>query len=166
MGLHNLIAAMTYCIRAVPDSVLMIAGVGPARSSLEKQIAELGLTDSVILLGYVPDRDLPLAYRAADLVVVPSLALEGFGLTAVESLATGTPVVVTPVGGLPEVVNDLDQGLVFEGNEPKHIASGIINSLLNPSALPSNERCTEFARRKYDWPIIAKQVLQVYEEVV
>ena len=100
MGLDNLIRAMPEVTRRVPEALLMIAGRGPQRSELDAQVAALGLADNVRFLGFIADDDLPLVYRAADIAVMPSRELEGFGLTAVEALAAGTPVLVTPVGGL------------------------------------------------------------------
>ena len=62
-------------------------GQGPLHDRLNEQIIRSGLSEQVRLLGFLPDTDLPLAYRAADLSIDPSQALEGFGLTTLESLA-------------------------------------------------------------------------------
>ncbi|MGL5834068.1 MAG: glycosyltransferase family 4 protein, partial [Waterburya sp.] len=86
MGLENLITAMTQVRDRNPDILLYIAGKGALADSLQTQIIELELTDNVKLLGYVPDEQLPLCYRAANFSVVPTVALEGFGLIVVESL--------------------------------------------------------------------------------
>lgn len=166
MGLATLIAAMGEIRGRVPEALLLIAGLGPLRATLEAEVAGLRLQDHVRFLGFVPDDDLPLAYRAADLVIMPSLQLEGFGLTAVEALAAGTPALVTPVGGLPEVVRDLDPGLILDGCDAEQIADGIVRVLREPSTLPSASRCTEFVRLNYDWPIVAKAVLDVYRQAM
>lgn len=99
MGLPDLVTAFATLRRRVPEALLVIAGSGPLYGPLEAQIRELGLEAHARLLGRVPDDQLPILYRAADLSVVPSTALEGFGLTTVESLASGTPVLVASVGG-------------------------------------------------------------------
>ena len=87
MGLENLIAAFQIVRGAHPNALLLIGGTGHLATVLHRQIEERGLQDSVRLLGFVPDADLPLAYAAADVTVVPTLALEGFGLVTLESLA-------------------------------------------------------------------------------
>ena len=104
MGLENLVDAMVRVHAEVPDALCVVVGRGKLRDQLVARIARKNLQSHVQLLGFVPDEQLPFLYRAADLTVMPSLSLEGFGLSAVESLAAGTPVLVTPVGGLPEVV--------------------------------------------------------------
>ncbi len=129
MGLENLIDAMAEVRRAHPKALLLIGGKGPFAGELEARIAERGLSDTVRLLGFVPDDDLAAAYAAADISIVPTLTLEGFGLITVESLAAGTPVLGTPVGGTPEILRGLEPGLIFGDTTPAAIAAGIDSAL-------------------------------------
>jgi len=117
----------------------------------------------VQFLGFVPDDDLPTAYRAADLTVVPTAALEGFGLITVESLAAGTPCVVTPVGGLTDVITPLAPQLVTETPSAGDIGALLAAALRGSVALPTARECERFARRDHDWPVVAERVRQVYE---
>lgn len=166
MGLENLIGVMDDVRRHVPDVLLFIAGKGPLAGALQAQIDAAGLAQHVKLLGYVPDADLPLAYRAADLSVVPTVAFEGFGLITVESLAAGTPVLVTPVGGLPEVVRDLAPELVFPDSTEASMADRITQVLQGDVPLPSAEACRRYAQERFDWHMIARKTRAVYEEVL
>jgi len=163
MGLTALLDAMADLRARVPDALLLIAGRGPEAEALRHRIRTLGLEDHVRLLGFVPDALLPLAYRAADLCVMPSQALEGFGLTALESLAAGTPVLVTPVGGLPEVVEGLGGDLVLAGHGARDLAAGLAEALMGARRLPDPRACQDHARRHFDWPVIAAKVGRVYE---
>jgi glycogen synthase len=166
MGLEDLISAMKEVRKRVPEVLLLIAGKGALHEELSALISSLGLEGSVRLLGFVPDQDLPLAYRAADLSVMPTVALEGFGLVAVESLAAGTPVLVTPVGGLPEVVRDLSPNLVLSETGERSLSEGIIMVLTGGLVLPNAETCRSYARAHYDWSVIADRVRKVYLEAI
>lgn len=166
VGLENLIDAMQAVRRDVPEALLFVAGKGPLADALEERIRARGLEQHARLLGFVPDADLPLAYRAADVSVVPTLALEGFGLIAAESLAAGTPPLVTPVGGLPEVVRDLSPDLVLPDSSTPALADALRGALRGTRPLPSAEACRAYARRRFDWPVIAEQTRAVYESVL
>ena len=123
MGLSQLINAIALIKPKVPDVWLAIAGKGSLRETLEKQATELGLNYHVKFLGYLPDEQLPIAYQAADLTVVPSQSLEGFGLIVLESLACGTPVLCTPVGGMPEILIPFSPDLITDSITEKAIAN-------------------------------------------
>lgn len=165
MGLHPLIESMREVSRAIPDAQLLIAGSGPLRASLNTAIAEFGLQNNVRLLGFVPDEQLPTLYRAADINVVPSQALEGFGLVAVEALAAGTPSMVTPVGGLPEIVLDLSPSLVFSSTASTAIAVRLIEALNGSCILPTEAQCRDFTVRNYTSELMADRTATVYREV-
>lgn len=166
VGLEQLLQAMVAVRSAAPDVLLVIAGKGPLADELRDLVSQLGLSDSVRLLGFVPDDQLPMAYRAADLSVVPSQSLEGFGLIIVESLASGTPALVTPVGGMPEVVGDLNSELLFADTSAEAIAEGLSRALASPDSLPDADACRAYAETRFDWPVIAARVLEVYQEAI
>jgi glycosyltransferase involved in cell wall biosynthesis len=166
MGLENLIEAVRLARRRIPDLLVLIAGTGPLEDALRAQIARYDLEKHARLLGFVPDADLPLAYRAANLSVVPTVALEGFGLITVESLAAGTPVLVTPHGGLPEVVSDLDSDLVLPGDTSEVLTRGLTDTLLGNHPLPPADACQQYVRERFDWPVVAEATGAVYHSVL
>ena len=166
VGIAELVEAMTSVVQAHPDVLLCVAGTGPREEALRQVVAREGLESHVRFLGFVPEQDLPLAYRAADLTIVPTQELEGFGLITLESLAAGTPVLVTPIGGLPEAVSGLSKGLVLNGKSPKAIAAGLSEALSGDLSLPSSEACEAYVRRNFSWKIITEQTLTVYREVM
>ena len=167
MGLEFLIDAMGHVRRRVPDALCLIAGRGPLQEALSARIEAAGLKEHVRMIGFVPDAELPWAYRAADVSVVPSDSLEGFGLSAIESLAAGTPVRVTPVGGLPEVVRNLDPSLLLPAiSAIVPFAESLAESLLDSAALPSADACHAYAARRFGWPTIAGRVASLYRGTV
>lgn len=162
MGLENLITAFAKISPRHPKALLVIAGRGPLASELQAQAAALGLGENIRFAGFVSDADLPLAYAAADFSIVPSDALEGFGLITLESLACGTPVLVTPVGGLPEAVSGLSSTLVLRGCSINEITSGLERGLAG--GLPSSAECRAYVEHNFAWPEIARRVMAVYQE--
>lgn len=164
-GVDRLIAAVPSLRARVPSIRVMIAGDGPERAALEAQARALGVADAVRFLGFVPEAQLPLAYRAADVSVVPSVSLEGFGLIVPESLAAGTPVLVTPVGGLPETVDGLSRELILRDSTPAGIAEGVADALTGVRVLPNAEQCAAFARERFDWSVVARRVAELLTQV-
>lgn len=165
VGLEALLRAVDEVRTQVPDVLLLIAGKGPLRKTLEEGIRARNLTDHVRLLGFVPDDDLPFAYRAANVSVMPTRALEGFGLSAVESLAAGTPVLVTPVGGLPDIVRDLSPNLIFDDCTDAALASRLTAALDGSLSLPSSKECQSYATARFDWSAVANRTHSLYQEV-
>ncbi len=166
MGLDRLIDAVAEVAVAVPDVLLCIGGTGTLRDALEAQVRERGLGRNVRFLGYVPEDEIALLYRAADLNVVPTASLEGFGLVAAEAIAAGTPSLVTPVGGLPEVVNALSPDLVMPGCEAAEMAAHLTAALRGGLRLPGQAACENYARDRFAVDLAAARVADVYREVL
>jgi glycosyltransferase involved in cell wall biosynthesis len=161
MGIDQLLQALVKIKHQVPDIWLAIAGKGSLRMPLEQKSQELGLQNHVKFLGYVPDEQLPVAYQAADLTVVPSQSLEGFGLILLESLACGTPVLSTPVGGMPEVLRPFQPSLITENPTSEALSNRLIELLNGKIPLPDRTACREYAVSNYDWKILAPKVRDV-----
>jgi glycosyltransferase involved in cell wall biosynthesis len=166
MGLEDVIAAAVEIRRRIQEVLVLIGGSGPLASDLRSRISAAGLERSVQLLGFIPDPLLAFAYRAADITLIPSTALEIFGLVAIESLAAGTPVLVTPVGGLPETVERLSPQCVLPAAGERAVAEGVIAALDGSLRLPSSDECTRFARQYYHWSLVAPRVSKVYSEAL
>jgi glycosyltransferase involved in cell wall biosynthesis len=161
MGLDKLLIALAKIKPKIPDVWLAIAGKGPLKASLEQQATELGLNDHVKFLGFLPDDQLPVAYQAADLTIMPSQSLEGFGLVLLESLACGTPALCTPVGGMPEVLEPFSPDLITDSPEEIAIAKRLEQLLTGVVSIPSREACREYASTHFDWCKIVQQVRKV-----
>src|SRR5437867_11234434 len=156
MGLDTLLDAMAIVRRRRPDARLLIGGAGSLRTSLEARARALALEAHVTFLGFIPDETLPSYYHAADVFVLPTRELEGFGLVTVEALACGTPVLGTPVGATPEVLSGLDASLVFRGISAEIMAEDLLRFLETMARAPvAYERlrcaCRAHAERHYTW---------------
>ncbi len=161
MGLDKLLLAIAQIKSRMPDIMLAIAGIGRMKQALEQQATDLGLKEYVKFLGFLPDYQLPIAYQAADLTIMPSQSLEGFGLTLVESLACGTPALCTPVGGMPEILTPFSPNLITSDQEVAAIAERLEQLITGQIPLPSRAACQHYAATHFDWHKIALQVRQV-----
>lgn len=166
MGLGNLLEAMRFIIDCEPNAVCVIGGTGPLGPALARRADELHLGDNVKFAGFIPDADLPSYYSAADLFVLPTAALEGFGLVTVEAMACGTPVLGTPVGATPEILLGFDPAFISPDASPNGIATGVLNALQRVREDPQiRERCREYVQANYTWSIIADRLEHLFMAV-
>jgi len=116
----------------VPDSYLVFAGDGPLRTELEKRAIQLGLSDRIRILGFVNQSQLPSVYRAADLLVLPSL-YEPFGLVVNEAMLCGCPAAVSDrVGAKYDLVKDGETGYVFPSGDVNAMTAILRQCLSDP----------------------------------
>jgi glycosyltransferase involved in cell wall biosynthesis len=163
-GVRELVRAMPQIRAEHPGARLAIAGSGPLASEIELLIHQLGLGSCVLLLGEVGEQELVDWYRRANLVVMPTQQLEGFGLTAAEAMACGTPVLATPVGALPEVVGPLGDEFVAPGTSPAEIAAAAIPLLgEGPRLEEASRRARHMVETAYGWDTVADKHLELYE---
>ncbi|MBN1417864.1 MAG: glycosyltransferase family 4 protein [Planctomycetes bacterium] len=156
MGLENLIEAAARLAIEIPDLLLIIVGEGELRPVLEEKIAGLGLGASVRMWGYARAEELIDLYNAADVFVLPTAALEGFGLVTLEALACGLPVLGTPIGGTAEILSRLDGDLLFDDASPQAIARKVSRFIREGwGARFSREAMRAFAVRDYAWDRVA-----------
>lgn len=166
MGIDQLIVAMTQIVREVPGTLLFIAGQGALKDEYERLIDERQLRSSVRLMGRVSEEDLVRWYQAADVSIVPTRTLEGFGLVTTESLACGTPVLGTPYGGTREILEPFSSELLFRDGTPEGIAEKVISVLKGDCAIPSREECRRYALQHYTWDKVARSVTSVFQQTI
>jgi glycosyltransferase involved in cell wall biosynthesis len=129
----------------IPDATLILVGGGPERSRLERLAARLGLAARVRLLGIQPHDRLPALLAAADVMVLPT-ATEGLANVWIESLACGTPVVTSDVGGAREAIDRPEAGRLVP-REPAAIAAAVLELL----AAPPDPALVRKAAEKFSW---------------
>ncbi|BAZ06310.1 group 1 glycosyl transferase [Calothrix sp. NIES-3974] len=161
VGLDKLINAVAQIKTQIPDIWLAIAGRGYLQETLEAQVQALGLEDNIKFVGFLPDGDLPIAYQAANLTIMPSQSFEGFGLAIVESLACGTPVICTPIGGMPEILTPFSPQLITSSTNENAIATTIIDALQGKIPIPSRNQCREYALSHFTWEKVAEDIRKV-----
>jgi glycosyltransferase involved in cell wall biosynthesis len=166
-NLSRLIAAYSCLRRNFPSGKLQKLVLVGKRAWLYDEtlraIKENGLRDSIILTGYVPERDLPALYSGATCFVYPSF-FEGFGLPPLEAMKCGVPVIAGNRTSLPEVMGQA--GLLVDPFDVQALASAI-ELLIGNSDFRKELRVKGLEQaRKFDWRETARQTLRVYSEVV
>jgi glycosyltransferase involved in cell wall biosynthesis len=164
-NLSRLVAAYSRLRRATPEGNLpKLVLAGKCAWLYEETlhtIKELQVSDSVILTGYVPEKDLPGLYSGALCFVYPSY-FEGFGLPPLEAMKCGVPVIVGNRTSLPEVVGDA--GILVDPFDADTIA-GAMNKLISDSTLRAELAARGLARATlFDWRETARQTLRVYQK--
>ncbi|MCS6912251.1 MAG: glycosyltransferase family 4 protein [Myxococcales bacterium] len=130
-GVLDLLEAFALLRRQRPDVQLLLVGSGEAEHACSERSAAEDLRGSVVLAGAVPLEQVPLYMGAADVVVMPSWA-EGLPNTVLEAQACGRPVVATDVGGVSEVVNRPELGVLVPPRQPAALAAALAATLARP----------------------------------
>ena len=160
-GLDRLLPALAQA----PGARLAVAGNDAEgyRPKLEKLAAEKGVAERVVFTGPVDGNDKAALLHRAVATVLPSYS-ENFGNSALESLAAGRPVVVTPEVGLAGVVRETGAGVVVEGN-PDALGRALAGLLADPAAADAmGRRGAEAAKRRFGWDAVAADMEAVYRE--
>ena len=145
-------------------SVLVMVGDGPERIDAEQEARRLGVQDDVFFLGKL-EAVAPLL-ASADLFLLPSQS-ESFGLSALEALATGVPVIGTRAGGLPEVVRDGETGALCAVGDVEGMAGEAIALLRDPARWhETSTRAAADARRRFSLDQVLRKYEDFYEEVL
>ena len=132
---------------------------------LKELCDQYGLGDMVTFLGKRDQDTLPYYYSAAEAVVMPS-QYESFGMVALESMACGTPVVASEVGGLAYLVQDGKTGYTVPAGDPEALAAKLRDIISDQDLrLRLGEQAAAFAKG-YDWHLIAEQIVDLYKDVI
>jgi glycosyltransferase involved in cell wall biosynthesis len=160
-GVDVLIEAFATLKRRVPDAELFIGGKGKHRQDLEDQARALG-AGGVKFLGFVPETDLPELYASSAMMVFPSRY--GFGLSMLEAMACGTPVIVTATLDAPEFIGDA--GLMIEPGDAAGLAEHMASILLDPAVRERLSKKGIERASQFSWAKTAEDTRRVYEQVL
>jgi len=128
-GLPYLVKTATKVIENHPNSLFIVVGEGEERQQLEKEIGNLGLENTIKLLGYVENSSEYL--KAFSIFVLPSIK-EGLPYTILEAGSASLPVIATIVGGIPEIITDMKSGILVQPKNPKELAHAISFMIEHP----------------------------------
>lgn len=156
-GHHLIIRAL----QRMPDVLLLIAGNGPDRAKLEALARELGVADRVRFLGSVPNTELKQVFNAADLMVLAS-SREGWANVLLESMACGTPVVASNVGGSPEVVAAPEAGLLMS----EYSSDGVADAILKLRARHPDRAAARRYAEQFSWDFTTRGQIELFKKII
>ena len=167
-GLFTLIDSMPPIMKRFKNAKFVVSGKGQS-DEMHKLIAhaeKVGVKDNLIFTGYYPDKKLPRLYQAAD-VFAFSTFYEHHPFAVLEALASGLPVVTTWVGGIPETIESGKNGFLVEPFNVKQFSDRILFLLEHPAeAAEMGQRARKTIVDQYDWRIVVKDAMEVYDEVL
>lgn len=167
-GLFTLVDSMPPIMKRFKNAKFVVSGKGQS-DEMHKLITyaeKVGVKDNLVFTGYYPDKKLPKLYQAAD-VFAFSTFYEHHPFAVLEALATGLPVVTTWVGGIPETIESGKNGFLVEPFNVKQFSDRILFLLEHPSeAEEMGRRARKTIVDQYDWRIVVKDAMEVYDEVL
>jgi glycosyltransferase involved in cell wall biosynthesis len=155
-SIDDLIRAFAIIKKERPEAHFLIAGDGPEKENLQHLVAELDLKD-VRFIGNVIYEDIPALFQSAT-VLIHGTEIESFGIALVEAMASGTPIVSTNVGGIPDVIQDADNGFLVDYGDYKTMAQKVL-SLLNNKELYNKISENGISKSKQYGPSVLTQKL-------
>lgn len=165
-GLDSLVQSMVHLRKHHPDTTLVLVGGGAERSALESMAVKLGVGDVVVFAGKVPHESTADYLRLADAFVRPSRS-EGLGSAFLEAMASGVPVVATPVGGIPDFLEHEVNGLFCEPDDAQSVAAAIERVLTDaPLSRELADAGARLVDARYRWEQIAEEMAELYDELL
>lgn len=163
-GLGQLLPAFKLLQKEM-DIHLIVAGKGPEKPRYEKFVKENNLSERTHFLGYIPNEELPSIYRSCNIYCSPALGGETFGIVLLEAMASGTPVVSSNIAGYRQVINDGENGLLFDPHSPQDIKQKISRLLQNENLKKKLIENGLESAKQYDWLNVTDRILEIYRSV-
>ncbi|MCL5949760.1 MAG: glycosyltransferase family 4 protein [Candidatus Bathyarchaeota archaeon] len=165
-GFQYLIKAMPSVLHQIPNVKLIIVGEGEQLSYLRQLSKSLGVSQSVIFTGAISQAEIPNAYSAADVFVLPSL-FESFGISLIEAQAAGKPVIGTRTGGVPEALVDGETGLLIDPGNFEQLEVAIVQALSDKDlAWKMGQRGIKFVETRFSIHAVVNSITKNYEKLV
>jgi glycogen synthase len=165
-GFQTLVEALPILRERIPGVRVVIAGTGSYRAELAERAQAFGVADLVHFAGFVPAEELAQLLQAASCVVIPSF-YEPFGIVALEALAAGAPLVAARTGGMAEVLDHADAGLLFPAGDAMALADAVTLTLTDADLrVRQTANGLNLVRQHYSWDAVAAHTITTYQKVL
>jgi len=162
---------MPKILKRLPKAKLVLIGDGPDKEMLERLANELNLGSNVVFAGKVTHKELERWYPTADVFVLPSIVTsegdtEGLGVVFLEAIASGTPIIGSNVGGIPDIIKHNKTGLLAPQKDTDALADAIIK-VLTDSTLNRKLRknAIDFVKERFTWDLVADRFAGLFRRI-
>jgi glycogen synthase len=164
-GFQTLVEAVPYLRGRLPGLRVVIAGTGSYRAELAERAEAFGVADLIDFVGFVPADKLAMLIQSASCVVIPSF-YEPFGIVALEALAAGAPLVAARTGGMAEVLDQADAGLLFTPGDARALAEAVLRTLTDAElAQRQTTHGLALVNQHFSWDAVALSTIATYQKV-
>jgi glycosyltransferase involved in cell wall biosynthesis len=161
-GVYDLLEAIPAIVASCGPVTFLVAGDGPEKALMMERVAQGNLQDSVVFTGNLGYENVIRAFQTADVMVLPSYS-EGMPMSVLQALASGTSIVATPVGAIPDFLRDGENGFLVQPNSPDEIARKVLDLLDNDLLRERiGEANRQLAREQFDLDAVTVRLAEVY----
>lgn len=164
-GMDLVLPVFALLRKRLPQARLLVVGDGSLRESMQRQADELQVQDAVEWAGRLPQDQLQAFYDRMDLFWMPSRS-EGFGLSALEAMACGCPVIASEVGGLPELIQDGNCGFLVPVDDVEALAEQSCQLLVSPGGWQRMSLAAQVRARDFSMERFSRLINNLYKKVL
>ena len=148
-----------------PNIKFLIGGDGVLKDLIIDYLNSNNIVEKTEIAGWISTNNLPNYLNKLRLIILPSFT-EGLPITALEAMACGTPVLATPVGGVPDVIKDRETGFIMENNSPECIAKNVMRALDYPKSDEIVENARELMEKEFTYEATVERYRAIIQNII
>jgi len=160
-GVMNFVKAIPLILKANENVEFLVGGNGPLSPKINEYLESKSLHDKVKLTGWIPRNEFTKYLNKLKLLILPSYC-EGLPTIVLEAMACGTPVLATPVGGIPDVIKDGKTGFIIGDNSPEGIAENVIRALNSQNLNEITKNARKLIDTNYNYEAAVKRYRKMF----
>ena len=155
-GLANLVKVFPLLLQKQDDLEFILIGDGPLIEDIKRMIMTERLGEKVTFTGWLPASEIADCLNRMRLLILPSYS-EGLPVVILEAMACGTPILSTPVGGVPDIIKDGETGFIMEDNSPECIVSHVVRALNHPDIEEISQNAHALVKREFTYEVMVER---------
>jgi glycosyltransferase involved in cell wall biosynthesis len=164
-GVLNFLESIPLVLKEMGDVEFILIGDGPMKRKIQEEIIRKKISPKVQLLGWIENQKIAANLNDMKLLILPSYS-EGLPTIVLEAMACGTPVLSTPVGGIPDVIRDMETGFILKANSPEVMSKDILHALNCPELNKITENALEIISRNFTYDSAVSRYKKILDNVI